>query len=51
MDLRLLLAIEVRTIRPAVGLILIVAERLMAGTGPDGQPVRVAACTAPAGNR
>ncbi len=41
MNLRLPLAIEVRTILPAAGLVLIVAERLMAGTGPDGQPVRL----------
>jgi len=41
MDLRLPLAIEVRTILPAAGLVLIVAERLIAGTGPDGQPVRL----------
>jgi hypothetical protein len=41
MDLRLPLAVEVRTVVPAVGLVLIMAERLMAGTGPDGQPVRL----------
>ncbi len=41
MDLRLPLSIEVRMVLPAAGLVLIVAERLMAGTGPDGQPVRL----------
>ncbi len=41
MDLRLPLSIEVRMILPAAGLVLIVAERLMAGTGPDGRPVRL----------
>ena len=41
MNLRLPLAVEIRTVLPAAGLVLIVAERLMAGTGPDGQPVRL----------
>jgi ketosteroid isomerase-like protein len=41
MDLRLPLSVEIRMILPAAGLVLVVAERLMAGTGPDGQPVRL----------
>jgi ketosteroid isomerase-like protein len=41
MELRLPLAVEISTVLPAAGLALVLAERRIAGTGPDGEPVRL----------
>jgi len=41
MDLRLPLALRICTVVPGSGVALVLAERHMRGTGPDGQPVRL----------
>lgn len=41
MDLRLPLALRVCTVLPRSGIALVLAERHMRGTGPDGRPVRL----------
>lgn len=41
MDLRLPLTIRVLAVLPAAGLTLVLCERRIGGTGPDGQPVRL----------
>ena len=41
MDLRLPLSVTVRAVLPARGLALVLAERHMAGRGPDGQRVQL----------
>ena len=41
MALRLPLAVKIGTVLPAAGLALVLAERHIAGTGPDGKPIRL----------
>jgi ketosteroid isomerase-like protein len=41
MDLRLPLTIRVLAVLPAAGLTLVLCERRIGGTGPDGQPVQL----------
>lgn len=41
MDLRLPLSVTVRAVLPARGLALVLAERHMAGRGPDGQRIQL----------
>ena len=41
MALRLPLAVEIGMVLPAAGLTLVLAERHITGTGPDGEPVRL----------